>query len=104
MKKHRFTLIWTAVLTVLAIALAAWFSALPQLRRDLQEESRTAIRDAVVRAAVECYTVEGAYPATLDYLERNYSLAINHRDYLVSYEIFASNQMPDIRVLVRGEG
>lgn len=104
MKKSRFSLLWAAILTAAALAVAVWAAALPGIRRDVREESRAAIRDAVVRAAVECYTVEGAYPATLEYLEENYGLTVNRRDFLVSYEIFASNQMPDVRVLVRGEG
>lgn len=76
----------------------------PAIRRDIREESRAAIRDAVVQAAVECYAVEGVYPASLDYLEENYGLVINHRDYIVSYEAFASNVLPSVQVLVRGEG
>lgn len=77
---------------------------LPVIRRNIREESRAAIRDAVVQAAVECYAVEGVYPASLDYLEENYGLVINHRDYIVSYEAFASNVLPSVQVLVRGEG
>ena len=61
------------------------------------------IRPAVLRSAVECYCVEGAYPESLGYLEENYGLNVNHRDFIVTYEVFASNVAPDIRVLVRGE-
>ena len=53
--------------------------------------------------AVECYCVEGAYPESLGYLEENYGLNVNHRDFIVTYEVFASNVAPDVRVLVRGE-
>lgn len=58
---------------------------------------------AVLRSAVECYCVEGAYPESLGYLEENYGLNVNHRDFIVTYEVFASNVAPDVRVLVRGE-
>lgn len=95
---------WIPVLIVLLAAVLAVGSVLPQIRRDLREESRTAIRDAVLRAAVECYAVEGTYPDSLDYLERNYGLTVNHRDFIIAYEVFASNLLPDVQVLVRGEG
>lgn len=37
------------------------------------------------------------------YLEEHYGLVINHRDYIVAYEVFAENQPPVVQVLVRGE-
>ena len=61
------------------------------------------MKNAVIRSAVECYAVEGAYPDSLSYLEQHYGLTVNHRDYIVSYEAYAGNQLPDVRVLVRGE-
>ena len=78
----------------------AW---LPRLRRTIREGGRAAIRQAVLRSAVECYTVEGAYPESLSYLKEHYGLTVNEKDYIITYEVFASNQMPDVQVLVRGE-
>jgi hypothetical protein len=71
---------------------------------DVERQSEEAIRSAVVRAAAQCYSVEGAYPESVDYLERHYGLVLNHKHYIVSYEAFSSNLMPEIRVLRRGEG
>ena len=89
---------------LLALAAALCLMLLPRLGRQIREDSRGAIRDAVLRSAMECYAVEGMYPESLDYLEQHYGLRVNHRDYIVSYEVFASNQPPDIRVLLKGEG
>lgn len=91
-----------ALLLVLAAALL--LALLPRLGRQIREESRGAIRDAVLRSAMECYAVEGVYPESLDYLEQHYGLRVNHRDYIVTYEVFASNQPPSIQVLLKGEG
>ena len=92
----------------LALAAAALILAVlliyPVLARDVRENSRDAIRETVLRRASECYAVEGAYPESLAYLEEHYALVINHRDFIVTYEVYASNQMPEVRVLVRGEG
>ncbi|MGN8938654.1 hypothetical protein ACTNAU_08465, partial [Bittarella sp. HCP28S3_D9] len=54
---------------------------------------------AVRRAVVQCYAVEGAYPADLQYLEERYGLQINHRRYIVDYNILAPNVAPQITVL-----
>lgn len=89
----------------LALILLAGGTALAvRARKDVRAESRASIRQAVIRAAAECYGVEGAYPESLDYLEENYGLSVNHRDFLVIYEAFASNRLPQVQVLVRGEG
>lgn len=55
------------------------------------------------RAALTCYAVEGAYPQSLEELERGYGLAYNKDAYIVSYDAFASNIMPNIQVLRKGE-
>lgn len=90
-----------ALTTVLI--LGAVLAVLPSVRRDVSEESRAAIRDAVIRAAVECYAVEGAYPESLTHLEEHYGLIINHTDFIIVYDVFASNLLPQVQVLVRGE-
>ena len=90
-----------AVTVALLLVLAA---LLPGIRRSIQENSREAIRDTVLRCSVECYAVEGAYPDSLSYLEDRYGLTVNHQDFIVTYEVFASNQLPEVQVLVRGEG
>ena len=100
MKKGK-RLLPLAVLLVLLLALAA---LVPGLQRNIRENSREAIRNTVLRCAVECYAVEGAYPDSLQYLEDHYGLTVNHRDFIVTYEVFASNQLPAVQVLVRGEG
>ena len=100
MKNRKKQMLLSAALLLAAAVLLA--ALLPQ--RDIRENSRDAIRDTVIRCAVECYAVEGAYPDSLQYLEDHYGLTVNHRDFIVTYEVFASNQLPAVQVLVRGEG
>ena len=38
----------------------------PALQEDIRETGRAAVREAVLRSAVECYTLEGAYPESLE--------------------------------------
>ena len=66
--------------------------------RTISEEGAVAIEDAVRRSALQCYAVEGVYPPDLAYLEENYGLQVNTRDYYVTYEAFASNVAPNVIV------
>lgn len=59
------------------------------------------VRDAVKNAALTCYAVEGAYPSDLAYLREHYGLAYDEDRYIVAYDAFASNLMPEIRVRER---
>ena len=96
--KRKTWILWALLLLLLLGALALIFS---DGGRDLDDSSALAIREAVQRSALQCYAVEGAYPPDLQYLEENYGLQINHRDFYVTYEAFASNLPPAVRVTKR---
>ncbi len=68
-----------------------------------QDKAETDIvRDAVKNAALTCYAVEGAYPDSVDYLREHYHLAYDEDRYMITYDAFASNMIPDIYVTERG--
>ena len=67
------------------------------IRRTEEEGARNLVQ-AVRRASVQCYAIEGRYPPSVEYLEENYGIAIDRERYHVFYEGFASNIMPDITV------
>ena len=55
--------------------------------------------NAIARACVQCYAIEGRYPPSVQYLEENYGIRIDRNRFHVFYEGFASNIMPDITVI-----
>lgn len=65
-----------------------------------REELELAQR-AIRQAAVSCYAMEGAYPASYEELKARTGLAIDEEKYAVFYEVFASNIMPEITVTER---
>ena len=71
------------------------------MAREYDDGSAAAIREAVQRSALQCYAVEGAYPSDLQYLEDNYGLQVNKQDFYVTYDAFASNLPPTVRVTRR---
>ena len=93
---------WRVALALVACVLAgalwfAWDSANVQA----EAQSALSVRNAVMEAAMQCAAVEGAYPASLKYLEEHYGLIVNHSDYAVTYEAFASNVPPRVVVVPR---
>ena len=62
------------------------------------------LEEGIMRAAVQCYAVEGSYPEGIKYIEERYGVYIDRTRYVVHYEIFASNILPDITVLELGAG
>ena len=100
-RKVSFRLFAVGLILVLAVIFIA--VCVPVFREDIRETGRAAVREAVLRSAVEGYTLEGAYPESLEYLEKHYGLTVNKKEYIVTYEVFADNQLPTVQVLVRGE-
>lgn len=64
-----------------------------------QAESLKQMEDAIHKAVLNCYAIEGSYPATIEYVEEHYGLQIDHEKYDVFYEVFAQNLMPEVTVL-----
>lgn len=90
----------SAVLLMIVVA-ALCFAANDVLTGTRQERLEIA-KQSVVRAAVNCYAIEGIYPPNLSYLKEHYGLSVDEREYIVHYEAFASNVMPIIEVFETG--
>ena len=99
MKNKRFTAYLAAVAVV--VLLVWFFSAVGSLRTNTAEEGRKQLETALRRAAVACYAAEGIYPPDIAYLEEHYGVQVDARRYIVHYEVFAENLMPQITVLQR---
>ena len=56
---------------------------------------------AIIKTSVHCYSLEGAYPPSLEYIEENYGIVIDHDKFIVHYDIFASNMLADITIIPR---
>ena len=61
------------------------------------------LEDAIRKAAVHCYAIEGQYPENLEYLKKNYGLVVNHKNYIIEYRNIGANIMPDIFVARSGD-
>lgn len=98
--RRRLSTVLTAV--IILIIVLWFFTAISNLGGGQTDEGKQQLETALRRAAVSCYAAEGVYPPTLDYLTEHYGVLINEEKYIVFYEIFANNLMPDITVLEKG--
>ena len=89
---------WLSALLA-ALCLIFFITSLASVDRQQGEEGRQQLETALRRAAVACYAAEGVYPPTVEYLQQHYGVQIEEERYIVFYEIFANNLMPDITVL-----
>ena len=63
------------------------------------ENQLESLETALSRSIAQCYAVEGMYPPDLQYLKDHYGLTYDESDFLVDYESYGSNLMPEITVL-----
>lgn len=57
------------------------------------------LQTALSRSIAQCYAVEGMYPPDLQYLKDHYGLTYDETEFLVAYEAYGSNLMPEVTVL-----
>lgn len=84
-----------------AVIAAVFLSALTNTAADSAAEQREIAENSIRRAIVSCYALEGSYPPSWEYLRDRYGLRVDETKFVVHYEVFASNIMPDVTVLER---
>lgn len=98
---NRKDLIKLAAIAVVLVAAVLLVNSISKAQGSAETEL---VRNAVKNAALTCYAVEGAYPDSVEYLREHYRLAYDEDRYLITYDAFASNMIPDIYVTERGAG
>ncbi len=66
-----------------------------------RKRQRESLENAITRSITYCYTVEGAYPESLDYLKENYGLTYDEDLFFGDYRIIGSNILPDVTIIER---
>ena len=86
-------------IVLIAMVLLLFLQAVTALERGRHRETAQQLEEVLRRTAVSCYAAEGFYPPDVEYMREHYALLYDEKDYIVHYELFASNLMPDITVL-----
>ena len=88
-------------LVVFSVIVLLMLYGLQSAAQSSRSESLRITEDALRKAVVSCYALEGRYPPDVAYLQEQYGLQLNEEKYIVHYEVFAENIMPEITVLER---
>lgn len=87
--------------TIVVFVLLFFLSALSNLDNGKSDEDKKQLEELINRAVVSCYSIEGAYPQSIEHIIENYGIQYNEEEYVIKYEFYASNLKPDITVLER---
>lgn len=98
LSKHIYKLFLPAIVV---FALLIFLSAVTNLDDGRVSEDKKQLEEVINKALVSCYSIEGAYPTSVEYLLDNYGIQYNEEEYVIKYEFYASNLKPDITVLER---
>ncbi|MDR3206886.1 MAG: hypothetical protein LBT60_01000 [Oscillospiraceae bacterium] len=98
MKRFDKLTLWITLLSLLAVLAAGVFS-LRGADGQAAEAQRLRVEQAVRRAAVQCYALEGAYPPAVAYLQEHYGLHYDETRFAVYYKTDGSNLAPVVIVI-----
>lgn len=91
-----------SVCVFLAILLF-FIQGLSSLSDSTLKRQKESLENAIARSVTYCYTVEGTYPESLDYLKDNYGLTYDEDVFYVDYRVVGSNILPDITIIEKGD-
>lgn len=100
-KKNIWDVLRSAVLPIIftLVVMGMIVFGLQQTEASSKAEGLRILDESVRRAVAKCYAIEGNYPESVEYIEQYYGVHVDRTKYVVHYEIFASNIMPDILVI-----
>jgi hypothetical protein len=81
------------------IVLLMFVLAVSKIAGKSENEGIYLTEESIRRAAVQCYALEGVYPADFAYLKDHYAVRPDESKYIIYYTYTASNLMPDIDVI-----
>ena len=88
-----------ASVCIFVLILFLFVQGISSLSTSTIQRQRESLENAIMRNVTYCYTVEGAYPESLDYLKNHYGLMYDEDLFFVDYHISGSNILPDVTII-----
>lgn len=90
-------------LMVILFLLIIWLflSGISSLSESTKRRQKEALEQALTHSIAYCYSVEGTYPESLEYLKEHYGLTYNEDLFFVDYRMTGANLMPDVTIIER---
>jgi len=89
---------WMSIVVLIAICILFYY-AIDASGRSTIEKQQSSLENAINRDIVQCYSIEGRYPPSLEYIEDHYGLVYDDSTFFVDYQPIAANMYPDVTVI-----
>lgn len=101
-KKNHFSSIEVVATIIFFIVITVWLNIeINSVNISSSEEQLNETKASIEKAVVLCYSIEGYFPPDINYLKENYGLTFDENLYILNYNAFSSNIMPEIVLLRR---
>lgn len=96
MKKRRFPYITTILFLIICSSVCI---GVMESEKSSTQENSEQLEKRINQAIIQCYSIEGIYPPTLDYLQENYHIYIDQTLYQVNYLYEGDNIQPHLLIM-----
>jgi len=90
-------------LCIFGLLFLGFFFAVERFSESTKQRQLESLENAIHQSIVYCYTLEGCYPESLEYMKEHYGLIYNEELFFVDYRLQGTNIMPDVTIIPRGE-
>jgi hypothetical protein len=87
------------IIVILLIIILVSFQSVDKVSQ--RDDRSAAVEKVIMKAAVQCYALEGSYPSDIKYLRDNYGIIVDENQYFYFYEPNGANIAPNIKVIKR---
>lgn len=88
---------------VFLLIISSFHQGVQSLSAGTRKRQKESLENALARSITYCYTVEGTYPESLDYLKEYYGLIYDEDLFFVDYQVVGSNILPDVTIIEKGD-
>lgn len=90
-----------ALLIFLCAVCFIWFGLIDAEQTSISQDTER-VKEAIQKASLTCYSMEGRYAKDLAYLQKYYGLYLEQDAYHIQYRYQGQNLMPEISVYHKG--
>lgn len=92
---------WIFSIFLFLLILFLFTQGISSLSENTKRRQKENLERAILRDITYCYTLEGRYPESIDYLKKNYGLTYDEDLFFIDYRVSGSNILPDITIIER---
>lgn len=89
---------------ILVVIIISFVMLIIYIEKDAKKNELFLIENAIEKAIINCYAVDGEYPTSIDYLIENYGIVIDEERFDVYLEKIDVGIFPKVTIIENQEG